>query len=251
MRCLISARGLDRKEYTCPTLLPEKTMLRVLIVDDEAPARRYLRRLLEAAPAVHVAGEADSLDLARRLIRDHSPDAIFLDIELASGTGFDLLDSQDTAASIVFVTAHDGYAARAFDVEAVDYLLKPVSPERLAQTLGRLRPRANGHLAMRTRTGTRLIKVQDLTLAQAQGDYVRLCSAVHGNELMHITLKRLAGQLPFPPFFALSRSVLVNLEHVSHLEQRPGAQTEVHFNNDVEAIMLGRVASLRLRRALA
>ncbi|EHK62995.1 LytR/AlgR family response regulator transcription factor [Achromobacter arsenitoxydans] len=225
-------------------------MLRVLIIDDEAPARRYLRRLLEAAPAVQVEGEASSVDQARRLIRDHNPDAIFLDIELACGTGFDLLEGQDSAASVVFVTAHDGYAARAFDVEAVDYLLKPVSPDRLAQTLARLRPNTNGYLSMRTRTGTRLIKVQELTIVQAQGDYVRLCSAAYANELMHITLKRLAAQLPFPPFCALSRSVIINLEHISHLEQRPGAQTEVSFNNGVDPILLGRVASLRLRRAL-
>ena len=226
-------------------------MLRVLIIDDEAPARRYLRRLLEAAPAVQVAGEAASVDQARRLIRDHTPDAIFLDIELASGTGFDLLEGQDSAPAVVFVTAHDGYAARAFDVEAVDYLLKPVSPDRLNQALTRLRPRTNGYLSMRTRTGTRLIQVQELTLVQAQGDYVRLCSAAHANELMHITLKRLAAQLPCPPFCALSRSVIVNLAHVSQLEQRPGAQTEVRFNNGVAPLLLGRVASLRLRRALA
>ncbi|MNW09029.1 LytTr DNA-binding domain protein [compost metagenome] len=68
---------------------------------------------------------------------------------------------------------------------------------------------------------------------------------------MHITLKRLAAQLPFPPFCALSRSVIINLEHISQLEQRPGAQTEVKFNNGVDSIVLGRVASLRLRRALA
>ncbi len=226
-------------------------MLRVLIIDDEAPARRYLRRLLEASPAVQVAGEAASIDQARRLIHDHNPDAIFLDIELASGTGFDLLEDRQSTASVVFVTAHDGYAARAFDVEAVDYLLKPVSPDRLTQTLARLRPRANGYLSMRTRTGTRLVKVQELTVVQAQGDYVRLCSAAYANELMHITLKRLAAQLPSPPFCALSRSIIINLEHISHLEQRPGAQTEVCFNNGVEPIVLGRVASLRLRRALA
>lgn len=226
-------------------------MMRVLIVDDEAPARRYLRRLLEAAPAVHVAGEAATVDQARSLIQEHSPDAIFLDVELASGTGFDLLDGQARQSSVVFVTAHDSYAPRAFDVEAVDYLLKPVSPDRLTQTLARLRPRSSGHLSMRTKTGTRLIKVQELTLLQAQGDYVRLCSAAQANELMHITLKRLAAQLPFPPFCALSRSVIINLEHVSHVEQRPGAQSEVSFNNGVQPVVLGRVASLRLRRALA
>ncbi|NMK46990.1 LytTR family DNA-binding domain-containing protein [Achromobacter sp. Bel] len=226
-------------------------MLRVLIVDDEAPARRYLRRLLEAAPGVQVAGEASTAEQARGLIRDHNPDALFLDIELTSGTGFDLLDSLAPAPAVVFVTAHNDYATRAFDVEAVDYLLKPVSPDRLEQTLARLRPRATGHLSMRTRSGTKLIKVEELTIVQAQGDYVRLCSPAHANELMHITLKRLAAQLPCPPFCALSRSVIINLEHVSHLSQLPGAQTEVTFINGVAPLTLGRVASLRLRRAVA
>jgi len=145
-------------------------MLSVVIIDDEAPARRYLRRLLEAAPDVHVTGEASTIEQAWRLVRECRPDAIFLDIELTCGTGFDLLPMLSPAPAVVFVTAHSDHAARAFDVEAVDYLLKPVDPDRLAQTLARLRPRASG-LAMRTRSGKRFIKVQDLTVAQAQGDY--------------------------------------------------------------------------------
>ena len=226
-------------------------MLRVLVIDDEAPARRYLRRLLEASGDVLVAGEAATLEQARALIREHRPDALFLDIELTAGTGFDLLNELEAPPAVVFVTAHSDYAARAFDVQAADYLLKPVRPDRLEQTLARLRPRASGHLTLRTRNGTRLIKVQELTLAQAQGDYVLLCSASHANELMHITFKRLAAQLPCPPFCALSRSVIMNLEHVSHLSQLPGAQTEVAFNNGVASVVLGRVATQRLRRAVA
>jgi two-component system LytT family response regulator len=226
-------------------------MLRALVIDDEAPARRYLRRLLEASAAVHVAGEAGTLEQARTLIREHRPDVLFLDIELTSGTGFDLLDELEAPPAVVFVTAHSDYAARAFDVQAVDYLLKPVRPDRLEQTLARLRPRASDHLTLRTRHGTKLIKVHELTMAQAQGDYVLLCSALHANELMHITFKRLAAQLPCPPFCALSRSVIMNLEHISHLSALPGAQTEVTFNNGVAAVVLGRVASQRLRRAVA
>ncbi|MGE8686477.1 MAG: LytR/AlgR family response regulator transcription factor [Achromobacter sp.] len=226
-------------------------MLRVLIVDDEAPARRYLRRLLEAAGEVQVAGEASTIEEAQTLLRQLRPDAVFLDIELTSGSGFDLLHGPGPAPAVVFVTAHDDYAARAFDVEAVDYLLKPVRPDRLVQALARLRPRTAGYLSMRTKAGTKLIKVQELTLAQAQGDYVLLCGADRANELMHITLKRLAAQLPCPPFCALSRSIIINLEHISHLSQLSGSQTEVAFINDVAPVVLGRVASLRLRRAVA
>lgn len=224
-------------------------MLRVLIVDDEAPARRYMRRLLEAAPNVKVEGEAATIDQAYRLIRDHRPDALFLDVMLAHETGFDLLQQLSQPPSVVFVTAHSDYAAQAFDIEAVDYLLKPVSPDRLSQTLARLRPQPNS-LALRTKSSTRVIKAHDLTIVQAQGDYVLLCSADHPSELMHTTMKRMTEQLPSPPFHSVSRSMIINLEHVSHLSHLPGSQVEVSFNNSVEPITLGRTASLRLRRAL-
>ncbi len=226
-------------------------MLRVLIIDDEAPARRYMRRLLEALPNVLVEGEADTIDLARKMIRDYQPDAIFLDIRLTHGTGFDLMQELEHPPHVVFVTAHNGYAAQAFDIQAVDYLLKPVSPDRLAQTLGRLKPRGIDYIATRTRTGTRLIKTCDLTVIQAQGDYVLLCGATQPGELMHTTLKRLAQQLPSPPFHPVSRSMIINLDHVSHLSNRSAALTEVTFNNNVAPIVLGRTASLRLRRAMA
>ncbi|TFL15281.1 response regulator transcription factor [Pusillimonas caeni] len=226
-------------------------MLRVLIVDDEAPARRYMRRLLEAAPNVQVEGEAATAEQARRMIHESRPDALFLDVLLTRESGFDLLKGLDHTPGIVFVTAHSDYAAQAFEVEAVDYLLKPVNPVRLSQALDRLRPHAGGHLTIRTKNGTKLIKTCDLTIIQAQGDYVRLCSAAHGDELMHATMKRLAEQLPSPPFHSVSRSMIINLEHISHLSHRSGSQTEVSFNNGVAPIALGRTASLRLRRAMA
>lgn len=225
-------------------------MLRVVIVDDEAPARRYMRRLLEAAPDVLIEGEAATIEQARELIHAHRPDAIFLDIVLTQGTGFELLEGLDHIPGVVFVTAHTDYAAQAFDINAVDYLLKPVSPDRLAQTLNRLRPRATGYLATRTKSGTRLLKVRDLTIIQAEGDYVRLNSATYANELIHITLKRLAAQLPSPPFCPVSRSVIINLDHIAHLAHRSGAQTEVSFVNNVMPVVLGRTATLRLRRAM-
>jgi len=226
-------------------------MLRVLIIDDEAPARRYLCRLLEAAPGILIEGEAATLEDGRRMIRDHRPDALFLDIALNSGTGFDLLEGLEPAPAVVFVTAHDDYATRPFDVRSIDYLLKPVSPDRLRQTLARLRPHASRYLATRTRTGTRLVKIHELSLIEAQGDYVRLCRAAHASELIHMTLKRLAAQLPSPPFCAVSRSVILNLDHISHLANKPGARAEVSFSGRVPPIVLGRAASLRLRRAMA
>ena len=224
-------------------------MLRVLIVDDEAPARRYLRRLLEATPGIKVDGEAATLVQARHLIHHCSPDAIFLDVALACGSGFDLLGDLSPAPAVVFVTAHADYAARAFDVQAVDYLLKPVGPERLAQTVARLMPYSG--LDLRTSRGKRFIKPQDVSLVQAQGDYVMLHSSSHGKELIHTTLKTFTEQLPSPPFCTLSRSVVINLDHVAHVATQPGEGTQVAFVNGLEPVTLGRTATQRLRQALA
>lgn len=227
-------------------------MLSVLIVDDEAPARHYLRRLLETTPEVCVVAEAATVEQAKQLAHETRPDAVFLDVMLTGATGFDLLEDMAPvhAPAVVFVSAHDNHAAQAFDVEATDYLLKPVSPERLAKTVARLLPRANG-LDLRTTSGKHFLKVQDLTIAQAQGDYVRLCGAMHASELAHMTLKSLAAQLPSPPFYSLSRSLIINLDHISHTSQLPSAQVEVVFSNGVDPLVLGRTASRRLRRIIA
>ena len=111
-----------------------------VIVDDERLARRELRTLLEEAHAeqVHIVGEADSVSAAARLVHATDADVVFLDIQLAGETGMDLLPLLGADVDVVFVTAYDEYTLRAFEVNALDYLLKPVAPERLAVTVNRL-----------------------------------------------------------------------------------------------------------------
>ena len=114
-----------------------KEAIRALVVDDERLARQELRRLLAAHPEVRVVGEAAGVDEAARLIERQQPDVVFLDVQLPGETGFDLFERAAVSARVVFVTAHDAHALRAFDVNALDYLLKPVAPERLAETVAR------------------------------------------------------------------------------------------------------------------
>jgi two-component system LytT family response regulator len=111
--------------------------LSALIVDDERLARRELAHLLAAHPEISVAGEAGSVEDAAALVRALDPDVVFLDIQMPKRSGFELLDAADVRR-VVFVTAHDVHAIRAFDVNALDYLLKPVHPARLAVTVARL-----------------------------------------------------------------------------------------------------------------
>jgi two-component system LytT family response regulator len=117
--------------------------LNAIIVDEERLARVNLRRLLEPFPEIEIAGEACSCSSALELINLHKPQLIFLDIQLSGETGFDFLELIDNSIKIIFVTAYDEYAIRAFDMNTVDYLSKPVNPERLRAAIERVKNREN------------------------------------------------------------------------------------------------------------
>ena len=114
--------------------------MKALIIDDERLARKELGNLLAAHEGITVVGEAANVHEAEVLIAEHHPDLLFLDINMPGGTGFDLLERLDHAPQVIFVTAYDEHALKAFAVNALDYLLKPIDPERLAAALGKLRP---------------------------------------------------------------------------------------------------------------
>src|SRR5262245_20602904 len=116
--------------------------MKALIVDDERLARNELRRLLGRHPEIEIVGEAASAVQARRALEDLEPDLLFLDVQMPGETGFDLLASLDCVPLVVFTTAYDEYALRAFEVNALDYLVKPIEPRRLASTVSRLLARA-------------------------------------------------------------------------------------------------------------
>jgi two-component system, LytTR family, response regulator LytT len=198
--------------------------IRVVLVDDEAPARSELRFLLEHRPGIEVVGEAAGAAEALELVRSVRPDAVFLDIEMPGLTGLEaaglVRDSRD-APAVVFVTAHERYALEAFAVEAFDYLLKPVDPERLARVVARLRerspavsPQPVARVAVVSGTGTELLDYDQIHYAQADGDYSR----VHTYDrafLCTASLGELERQLPATRFARVHRSYLVNLAKVA------------------------------------
>ena len=115
--------------------------MKAVIVEDETLARKELRVLLEAHPEIKVVGEAVSPAQAAKLVASVRPDLLFLDVNLRAGTGFDLLESlRPNSPSVIFTTARADFALQAFDFDAVDYLLKPVNPERLAKAIAKLQP---------------------------------------------------------------------------------------------------------------
>ena len=192
--------------------------MRVLVVDDEAPARSELLHLLGAHEGV-TADEAPGAAEALVRVRDGSYDAVFLDVEMPGLTGLDaaaLVRAATPAPAVVFVTAHAEYAVEAFAVEAVDYLLKPVDPERLARVVERLRERTAEDAAPARKIPvvaggrTELIDVEQVHFAQADGDYCRV-HTYDRSYLATVTLGELEESLPPQRFARIHRSYVVNL----------------------------------------
>lgn len=198
-------------------------MIRALIVDDEAPARSELRYLLGGFDDVSVVGEAASATEALELARELRYDVVFCDVEMPGLTGVEaaplVRDRRDPPA-IVFVTAHEEYAVDAFAVEAFDYLLKPVDPDRLARLIERLRERTREHAAPVEKVpvvaggGTELLDFDQVHFVQADGDYSRV-HTYDRSYLCTASLGELEERLPGNRFARIHRSYLVNLAKVA------------------------------------
>jgi two-component system response regulator LytT len=197
-------------------------MIRALIVDDEAPARGELRYLLQAHDDVSVVGEAANAADAFELARDPEVDVVFLDVEMAGVTGLaaaPLVRERTDPPAVVFVTAHAQYAVDAFAVEAFDYLLKPVDPDRLARVIERLRERSRENavpvekIPVVAAGGTELLDVAQVHYVQADGDYSRI-HTYDRSYLCTASLGELEERLG-PRFARVHRSHLVNLAKVA------------------------------------
>jgi DNA-binding LytR/AlgR family response regulator len=201
--------------------------LRALLVDDEAPARSELRYLLGAHPDVEVVGEAASAAEALRLAGAVEYDVVFLDVEMPGLTGLEaarLVRERAGAPDLVFVTAHERYAVDAFAVEAFDYLLKPVDPERLSRVVERLRERSREDARPVQKIpvvagggGTELIDYDAIHFVQADGDYSRVHTFDRAYLCTH-SLGELEDTLP-AGFARIHRSSLVNLSKVSAVKR--------------------------------
>lgn len=240
-------------------------MLRVVIVDDEPLAIRAMRRLLAAHGEVTIIGTADSMPPALQLITAEKPDAVFLDIDLGSNDGFELIGRLDPAPQVVFVTAHAQYAVDAFAAAAVDYLLKPVMPERLADAIARLRrnrllaaPDGGGRaggvrdiLELRTPNRTVLTAPAEIAALCAEGDFTRVVLADQPPLLIWRTLSHFESVLPAPPFVRLSRSLILNRDRLRSFETPSRNRSRVTLEGVGEPLTLGRAATARLREVVA
>jgi two-component system, LytTR family, response regulator len=212
--------------------------MRVVIVDDEPLARRELRRLLGEFASLEIVGEAANVDEAQSLIEKLAPELLFLDIRMPGGSGFDLLTRLEEVPLVVFTTAYDQHAVEAFKVNALDYLLKPIEPERLASALARAqasRTRTAGiepaagrvleRLFVRDRDRCWFVPLREVMMFTSEGNYVRI-SWDKARPLLGRTLSSLEPRLDPQLFFRANRRQIINLEFVDSVE--PGVNGLLH-----------------------
>jgi two-component system, LytTR family, response regulator len=242
-------------------------MIRAILIDDEPPARREMSRLLAAFEDVRVVGEADDIASARGLLLRSDADVVFLDIQLGRSSGFELLDGIDANTAVVFVTAYDAHAVSAFEASALDYLVKPVEPGRLASTIGRL----NGWLEKRVRkdgqSATPLYAARDWIFidSTASPEFIELAaiSAVITDRgatrvwtkdgkcrVVDKTLEQWQKRLPGADFVKLSRSTLVNLRLVQRVEPWSNYSYRLYASGCPDPLIMSRRQATRLRDIL-
>ena len=227
---------------------------RVLIVDDEPLARERIRQLLPEA-RVTLVGEADSVDASEAAIRRLHPDLVFLDIELTDGSGFDLLSRLDATLQplVVFVTAYDEHAVRAFEAAALDYVLKPVDRDRLGEAL----QRALDRLALTERPSRITLRDSGRTFFIEPREILRI-EAKRNNCLVHLasrtivvreTLTDLQARLPRASFARAHRSMVVNLDHIRYADPYTRGE-HVLVLTDGTKLITSRGMGAELRRLL-
>ena len=236
------------------------TNLKAIIVDDERLARVNLKKLLEPHHEIEIAGEASSCEGAVELINLYKPQLIFLDIQLSGETGFDLLELIDNSIKIVFVTAYDEFAIRAFEVNAIDYLLKPVNPERLKVSIERImnsekRQKSEAKSYEYTDSiyvrlnnyASRFIKISSITFIEPVGNYSKIVTIEGKHCLVLKTLKQWQEELPDNNFVRIHRSSIINIEHLDHIEKKSNTCHRAYLKNISQPLEVSRRYAQKLK----
>lgn len=208
--------------------------MKALIVDDERLARKELMKLLEEHPSIEVIGEAMNAEEATHMVNDLNPDLLFLDIQMPGKTGFQLLEELDAVPFVVFTTAYDEFALKAFEVNALDYLLKPIQAERLSETVSKILEKEKSRSsAVRSadkklglndqvfvKDGDRcwFVSLNNVRMFESDGNYIKVYFD-NNRPMIHKSLNALDEKLDERAFFRASRKHIVNLSWVESIEQ--------------------------------
>ncbi len=234
--------------------------MRALLVDDERLARVELRSLLGVHPEVEVVGEAGDVPEAVERLRALDPDVVFLDIQMPGASGFEMLEWAAGRFKVIFVTAFDAYAVRAFEVNALDYLLKPVNSDRLRQAVDRLLGRAardperaleyDDHLFVSTDRKAWFVKVSRITCVCGAGDYSEIVTADGQRTLVQRSLTDWERRLPEKQFARVHRATIVNLDQVERVEKLPRDCYRVFLRGLDAPVAMSRRHASRLKALL-
>lgn len=247
--------------------------IRAVIVDDEALARGRLRKLLTAAADLEIIGECSNGPEAISFIREQRPDLAFLDVQMPEVSGFDVLRAlpEEIWPAVVFVTAHNQHAIKAFEVHALDYLLKPFTQARLLAAVQRARqhletqslaannqrmaeglksPKAEpahlSRIAIKTGAQTLFIRVEEVDYIESAGNYAVVHTRAE-NHVLRETLTNLESKLPPRLFLRISRSTLVNLERIKCLQSTPRGEYLVVLHDNRQLMMTRGVKEIQER----
>jgi two-component system LytT family response regulator len=248
--------------------------IRTLIVDDEQPARQWLRTLCSRVPDLRIVGESKTAEEASRRLRDGGIDLLLLDIQLGPRNGFQVLEGLPVASipNLVFVTAHDQYAIRAFERRAIDYLLKPVREDRFHETLARVRERLRGERGLERQSAVRdtigllerslieargrghaerliaerndayhVIKCAGIVMLESEGNYIRVTEMGESTPAyLRGTLQSVAAVLDSNTFVRINRSVIANFAYVSRIERDADARLVFTISQIGRSFRVGR-----------
>jgi|SRR5215831_2270263 len=243
--------------------------MKALIVDDERLARNELRRLLQSFPEVDIVGEARNADEAFVQIEQLQPELLFLDIQMPGADGFHLLERLENAPLVIFTTAFDQYALKAFEVNALDYLVKPIALERLRTAIEKVTARSAGPAAAEpssaesgappkgratasgsavgqrvfVRDGDRcwFVALEDIALLESEGNYTRLFFG-ENKPLLLRSLNHLESRLPATLFFRANRRQIINLKFIESIDQWPNGGYQLKLRGGFEITMSRRQA---------
>jgi two-component system, LytTR family, response regulator len=238
--------------------------LKTLIVDDNWLFREELKKFLRDYPEIELVAEAETLSEAIKKIKAIKPHVLFLDIQLAGESGFELFDKTDVTAKTIFITAYDQYAIRAFEMNALDYLLKPIRKERLTLAINKLVASNESHEGYLTNDrleyddiiyliidgSLKFIKVSRLKCIVAERNYSYIIYDGKKKELISKTLSEWEKKLPEKFFVRIHRSTIINFEYVEKVKKRKNYTHEVTIKGIDEPFIISRRYAARLKKKL-
>jgi two-component system LytT family response regulator len=236
-----------------------KTEYIALVVDDERLARKELIGMLSEYSCIKSIHEADDVSSAKVKLDKIKPNLIFLDIQMPGETGFDLINQIDYSGKLIFVTAYDEYAIRAFEVNAIDYLLKPVTPERLQKSINKLEKETikpaetdynlkyDDRLFLTLGTQLSFVKISSIISIESEGDYTKIITNDGKKGLVSKSMKEWELRLPANYFCRIHRATIVNLEYIDKIEKWFNYSYQLHLKYIEEPYIISRRYAKQLK----